>query len=705
VTLIGTGGAGKSRLAVEVATNARNEWPDGIWWIELAAADDVTGKLIATFELPGQGPALRVVSAWLAPQRALIILDNCEHLVDACALVCRELLERCPSLTIIATSREPLGVSGEARWPLGSLTDSDAAELFKARARLVRPNFDPQPESQTIAEICLRLDQLPLAIEMAAARMDMMSSSELLANLKDRFRVLATGDRVAPERQQTMSATIDWSHRLLTQDEARLFRRLAVFHGGFGLDAVQAVCAASGDDDVLAALTRLVQKSMVVAEPASEGSRYRLLESHRAYAANKLREAGELDPTSERHYRFYKEWAATSAPAVAKARESANLWAAIGWAHEHADDLGLELATEVAAFEYSDYARARTVLLQLLGRTKTQGPARVRALDLAARLTSRQGDKVESRSLADASVTAARRLKDPMLVARALSGAGVVYHAAHDLAKARKMYDEALDLLRDSTDRRLAIEVQNQSAVLAGELGHFKESIELLRECLAFSRAAGDEATTARYLESEANARLGLGEVDAAARNWRAALATFRALDDPFGAIWCIGGLALTAAAQSDFERALRLAAIVDRMSREWSLSAWPSRLKELDDARRMALERLSARRADRVWEDAQAMRSDHAVAYALEEDRPEPSATSGLLSRRELEVVRLLAAGMTNKQIAAKLFLSERTAEGHVERIRGKLGVRSRTEVATWAVAEGLASADLDRGQPGSTV
>src|SRR6266850_6024616 len=297
VTLIGTGGAGKSRLAAEVARAGTELWPDGVLWIELSAEAAVAGALFATLELPGRGSTEQVITSWLAPKRVLLIIDNCEHLVAACARFCQSMLQGCPQLTIMATSREALGVAGEVRWAVSSLRDSDALHLFEARARLVSPNFKVAALNlQPVSDICDRLDRLPLAIEMAAARLDVMSERDVLSNLTDRFRVLASSTRTAPERQQTMSATIDWSYRLLTDDEARLFRGLSVFQGGFTFEGAQAIGADSGIGNVLGSLAALVQKSMVVADQLDDGgTRYRLLESHHAYAAEKLRDSAELD--------------------------------------------------------------------------------------------------------------------------------------------------------------------------------------------------------------------------------------------------------------------------------------------------------------------------------------------------------------------------------------------------------------------------
>ncbi len=654
----------------------------------------------------------------------MLVLDNCEHLVAECAAFCQKVLERCPQLNIIATSREPLGVPGEVRWPVSSLRDPDALLLFEARARLVAPEFKMATRNlDSVNRICERLDRLPLAIEMAAARIDVMSEQELLTNLNDRFRLLTSGTRSVPQRQQTMAATIDWSHRLLTDDEARLFRRLSVFQGGFTLDAAEAVCGDGVHENLMDLLGGLVQKSMAVADRLEDGStRFRLLESHRAFAFDRLRDAGELDGVQLRHYEYYQAalavrtipWtgpkAERPAPGIAdetwKARESANLWAAIKWAHDNTDDMGLSLALEVADFEFADHARAKTLLLDLLAHSPAAGAIRAKAFSIASRLVAMLGDYDTGRSLADTSVTLARELEDPELQAFVVNGAGMVYQVRGDLETAARMYDEALSLLAGSGNRRLAIEIKNSLGVLAVELGDYAAARELLIECVAHSRSEGDVPSMARHLESLANAQLALGDVEAAAAEWREALAVYRDLSDPFGTIWCLGGLALVAAEHSDHERVLRLAAVADRMSREWSLSTGSFRHGQLDEACRKARAKLGGRKSDAVWSDGKAMSAARALEYALgAEPTPSDAVDSGPLSRREQEVVAMVAAGMTNREIAARLFIAERTAEGHVERIRNKLGFRSRTEVATWAVERGLGGRTLDKPPSASTV
>ena len=687
VTLTGTGGAGKSRLAAEVARANVSLWPDGAWWIELTGADDVSGAVVATLELPGLGPAQDVVASWLAARKALLVLDNCEHLVAECAAFCQRILQRCPQLSIIATSRESLGVPGEARWPVASLRDPDAVLLFEARARLVSPDFKMATRNlDPVTRICERLDRLPLAIEMAAARIDVMTEQELLSNLNDRFLFLTSGTRTAPQRQQTMAAAIDWSYRLLTDKEARLFRRLAVFQGGFTAEGARAVCSEGIDINLIDVLTGLVQKSMVVADRLDSGTRFRLLESHHDFATERLRESGELDSIQKRHYDYFtsRHW---------EPAEWANFWRAVSWARNNAKDGGLALALEIGDADFGHQARAGELILDLLENSKPSQALRVRATSTAVRIAWRQADHVASRGLAKSAVSLARKLRDPDLIARALNGAGLIYETAGEVALAGRMYDEALSILSDSTNRRLVDDLTNTRAMLAITQGDPAGAAELLGPCVAAARSQDDPPRMAQYLESLANAQLDLGQVDEAAESWKESLSVFGVVNDWFGIIWSLVGLSLVAAARRQDDRVLRLAGAADRLTREYSLTTWPFRDRQLENARKQAYGRLGAGRGESAWEAGHAMTTAEALEYALGGEMPmeEEVTDQGLLSRREREVVTMVASGMTNKEIAQRLFIAERTAEGHVERIRNKLGVRSRTEVATWAVAHGL--------------
>ena len=711
VTVTGPGGVGKSRLAAELVRARHDNWPEGIWWVELAPVVDprqMPGTVVSALDLDGRGRAKDVVAVWLAAKQTLLVLDNCEHLVAACADFCQELLDRCPQLTIIATSREHLGVAGEARWPVSSLAAPHAVELFEARARLAVPDFKVIASNrESVTEICERLDRLPLAIELAAARVGTMAEQEILRQLSDRFHLLTGGSRTAPERLQAMRAAIDWSYRLLAEDEATLFRRLSVFRGGFTVDSAQAVASDQPTASVLDPLSGLVQKSMVVVERKSgSGGRYRLLESQVAYAEDRLREAGELEIIRRRHYEYfsdrfsaatisYRNLRATAGPSPGFveaewiAHESGNLWAAMWWARSNADDLGLGLAADLSKTRYGDLAQVRSLLEELLSRSSAKGLARVYALGSASVTAYRQGDYEVALVHAEAGLAHARDLGDIEELAYALHLVGVVHVGRGELATAAEMLEDATSLLQDSSNPRLLAFIRLPIALMAIRRGDCTTAQHILEECLITSRAAGDVYRTAYYLDTLALAQRGRNEHQAAAASWKEALPIQRGLKHQTGIINSFEGLSCVAEALGDDRRAFRLAAAAARISGEMSYRNDSSTLVE--DSRGRSRVRLGARESEKAWREGWSMSLDRAADYALGESDSEAGVEADLLSRREREVARLVAAGMTNRQIGERLFISWRTVEGHLERIRNKLGVRSRTEVATWAVDRGL--------------
>jgi non-specific serine/threonine protein kinase len=365
------------------------------------------------------------------------------------------------------------------------------------------------------------------------------------------------------------------------------------------------------------------------------------------------------------------------------------------------------LALEIGDSDFGDQTRAGKLILDLLKHSKPSETLRVKAMTMAARLAWRQADRNASRELAESAVSTARTLGDSELLARALSGAGLVYETAGELALAGQTYDEALSILNDSTNRRLMDDVRNLRGLLAITQGDAASAIEILQQCVVSARSQDDLPRMARYLESLANAQLDLGQIDQAAESWNESLSVFRVVNDWFGIIWSLVGLSLVAAARRQDDRALRLAGAAERLAREYSLTTWSFRSQQLDDVRKQAHDRLGAKgRGEAAWKEGQTMTTAEALEYALGGDKPagEGLIDEGLLSRREREVVAMVAAGMTSKEIAQRLFIAERTAEGHVERIRNKLGVRSRTEVATWAIEHGLKQ-PLDKTEGSSKV
>jgi non-specific serine/threonine protein kinase len=369
----------------------------------------------------------------------------------------------------------------------------------------------------------------------------------------------------------------------------------------------------------------------------------------------------------------------------------------------------LRLALMIGDAVFGAHARANERILDLLETcTTTSESLHGEAMIIAARLAWRQAEHSASKALAKSAVATARKTGDPELMARALNGAGLIHETGGELATARQMYDEALLLLKGSTNRRLVADVSNARGLLAIAEGDTEGALEILTRCVAEGRSQEDPALLARYLESLANAQLDHGDVDRAAESWGESLAVFRVVNDWFGIIWSLVGLSLVAAARRQDDRTLRLAGAADRLSREYSLTTWSFRAQQLEAACQHARDRLGAKgRGESAWNEGQAMTTAEALEYALDGHSPAAEALTdgGVLSRREREVVIMVAAGMTNRQIAQRLFIAERTAEGHVERIRNKLGVRSRTEVATWAVERGLHPRALDNPQPTSKV
>jgi predicted ATPase/class 3 adenylate cyclase/DNA-binding CsgD family transcriptional regulator len=475
VTLTGAGGVGKTRLAVKLAAKIADAFADGVWCVDLAPITDpdlVPVAVIRALGLPDQ-PGRATMDALLrfvGERRMLLVLDNCEHLLDACTALAVALLGGCPAVRLLATSREPIGVAGEVSWRVPSLSLADEAiELFTDRARLARPAFKISDDNTAAAaEICRRLDGVPLAIELAAARVRVLSLSEIRDGLHDRFRLLTGGARTAVRRQQTLRASVDWSHALLTEPERVLFRRLAVFMGGFDLDAAEAV-AGGGEVEryqVLDQLTLLVDKSLVVAENASGRTRYRLLETVRQYALEKLGESGEADAVRTRHRDHFTAMAALLDTAVRAGHherleqaetEIDNLRAAFAWSRENSDTgLALQLASSLQPL-WTGRGRIREGLTwfdaALTDQNAHQGevaPAmRARALADKATLNALVG-ATDSMEQAHEALAIARAVDDPALLARVLTACGGIN--VYNPEVGRPYFAEAIGLARSIGD-------------------------------------------------------------------------------------------------------------------------------------------------------------------------------------------------------------------------------------------------------------
>jgi predicted ATPase/class 3 adenylate cyclase/DNA-binding CsgD family transcriptional regulator len=495
VTLTGAGGVGKTRLAVQIAAHVAGEFSDGVWYVDLAPITDpdlvpvTMARALGLPDQPGRS-TMDTLLRFVRDRQMLVVLDNCEHLLDASAELVVAVLSGAAQLTVLATSREAIGVAGEVSWRVPSLSLTDEAiELFTDRARHARPSFAVSDDNAaTVSEICARLDGVPLAIELAAARVRALSLPEILDSLHDRFRLLTGGARTAVRRQQTLRASVDWSHALLTEPERVVFRRLAVFLGGFDLDAAQAV-AGGGDVarfQVLDLLTLLVEKSLVVADDSGGRNRYGLLETVRQYALEKLGESGEANAVRSRHRDYYTALAALlDAPAgrdyeqrLEQAEtEIDNLRAAFDWSRENSEaELALALASSLQPL-WQARGRIREGLAWFdaafadLDAQHAEVAAVVRARALADRaVLATLMAAADSLDQAQEALAIAREVDDPALLARALTACSVIAVFANPEA-ARAYFAEALGLARALDDRWRLSQLLGWQSVAAGMAG------------------------------------------------------------------------------------------------------------------------------------------------------------------------------------------------------------------------------------------
>jgi len=549
VTLTGAGGVGKTRLAVQVAGELGSEFPGGVWYVDLAAITDpdvvpiAVARALGLPDQPGRS-TMDTITRFVADRRLLVVLDNCEHLLDASASLIVALLGVGGNLTLLATSREAIGVAGEVSWRVPSLSlADDAIELFADRARHVRPDFVlSEDNTAAVGEICARLDGVPLAIELAAARVRALSLGEILGSLHDRFRLLTGGSRTAVRRQQTLRASVDWSHALLTDPERVLFRRLSAFMGGFDIEAARAVAGGAEVESyqVLDQLTLLVDKSLVAAEDSGDRTRYRLLETVRQYALEKLGESGEADAVRARHRDHYTAMAALlDAPAGADYEqrieqantEIDNLSAAFAWSRENSDvELALTLASSLQPL-WQARGRLReglswfdTALAGLDAHHPRVTPAVwARALADSAMLGIWAGSP-ESHDRAQQALAIAREVDDRALLARALTGCGYVA-GFFDAEAAQAYLTEAIGLARALGDRvRLSqvLVTQAIAAVAAGNPVALRAAAEEGRD---LADVTGDRFASRRC-------RLGLGIALLLSGDLAGAVAQFAAVAD-----------------------------------------------------------------------------------------------------------------------------------------------------------------------------
>ncbi|SDC62032.1 ATP-binding protein [Rhodococcus tukisamuensis] len=730
VTLTGMGGVGKTRLSLRVAAESQRAFDDGVWLVELGEQTDpelVPDTVAAALGLREQSAPspLRLLTDLVGDHRVLLVLDNCEHLVDAVAKLAEALLRTCPELRILATSREPLLIGGETtlRVPPMTVPDPDrtgsvqglaqyeAVTLFVERAATAVSGFELTADNHTtIARICDKLDGLPLPLELAAARLRALSADQILDRLNDRYRLLNAGSRGAPSRQQTLRMCIDWSHDLCTETERRLWRRLAVFARGFELDGAEGVAA--GDltpDELLDLVASLVDKSILIREQPDGVVRYRLLETLRDYGLERLAEAGEEADLRRRHRDWYArltaraeaEWIGPAQPEwIARlAREQANLRDALEYciAEPGEAEAGLRITNAAYLFWLSRglLGEGRRWLDRTL---EAQGGAptleRVEALCAGAVLAGNQDDIVTGAAMVEQAREAAAALGDPeadTLVAHA-TGHLAIYTG--DPERAVRFLDGILDTVRGEDDRLRHVSTLLGLSMASALLGDTPRATAAAEEVLAITEPH-QESVYRSYALCTLGLALWQQDPDRARPLLEQGLRLSGVVDDPLGSAVCVETLAWITADMHQFQRA---AVMLGGAQVLWQAGGnsgvvIPGLRTFHDECEQHARSALGQRAFETALRQGAGLTLDEIVAFAVGDEPPPAEPATGHpaadLTPREQEVADLVARGLTNRAIAEQLVISQRTAQGHVEHVLSKLGFTSRAQIAAWVVEQ----------------
>ncbi|HEX7103965.1 MAG TPA: tetratricopeptide repeat protein [Nitrolancea sp.] len=716
VTLTGPGCVGKTRLALEVGWKEVNRHRDGVWFVDLTALTDPTLLAQTVADALGihlgdrQAPLAALISR-LQERDLLLILDNCEHLIAACAHLVGTLLNACASVRVLATSREALRLRGGHPWLVPSLplpephagleeiAANDSVRLLIDRIRWHRPEFELSADNaHAITTICRQLEGLPLALELAASRAAVLSLPELAHRLDDALDVLTEGTRRTPRRQQTLRATLDWSHDLLEPFEQILFRRLSIFTGSWNLAAAEAICP--GDDltanAILGLLSQLVQKSLVVVEIGGAEARYRLLEPVRQYAIERLRASGEFNAVRERYAHYYLRFAEDAesqltGPGQAEwlkrvAREQDNFREALV-CFEAGDEHGeaLRLAAALGRFWWVQgyAAEGQQWLTRTLAATAGEHqPARIKALGAAFTMAHRRGDYIVAQSLAEERLSLARKHGDRLEMAWSLAYLGMV--AVETGGDQPALFEESLALFRAVGDTSGIAEVLNMLGEVKRRQGDFADATKLYEESLALWRELGNEQYVAMILHNLGRVAQRQGEFQRAAAVLVDSLTRFQELKIHNGVALCLRGIAGVAVGIGRLEAATRFLGAADTLAERAGVVEDLADREQSQAALAAGRAGLAAVRFATIWSAGKSLSIDDAVAQALAfADAKLYADPVSSLTPREQAVARLVAHKLTNPQIAAELGTSERTIDTHVSRILHKLGIASRRDIA----------------------
>ncbi|MCE7002238.1 LuxR C-terminal-related transcriptional regulator [Kibdelosporangium philippinense] len=733
VTLTGVGGVGKTRLAIRVAQQVRRAYVNGVWLVEFAALQD--SVLVARTVVDALGICdrstrlpLATLAESLADKQLLLVLDNCEHVVEPCAELVTTVLAAAPGVRVLATSRHALRSEGEhifrvSPLPLPDLRDgvvdgelgrNDAMSLFVQRARAVVPDLRVDGNGQSvIARICCRLEGLPLAIEMAAARVRVVTAEQILRRLDDRFRFLVGGCRSVLPRHQTLAAVIGWSYALCTPAEQVLWARMSVFAGGFDLTAAQTVCAGDGiePDQVIDLVDGLVDKSVLTRELHGTRARFRMLDALREYGRHELRELGEVAELCRRHRDYYlrlaerneQEWFGPGqADIFERTRlEHANLRAALEFCLSGPGQARIGLCLAGTLWFYwagcGILGEGRHWLDWALSADTRPSQERAKALWVNGYVSTLQGDVTSAVKMLEECRDYALQVGDEVALAYATHRLGCNALVRDDLVVARELFEEAqAQYLRLGEMNSNVLMAWAELAVTAVFRADLDGAAAICQEACAIGDKYGERWANAYVKYAQAVIALSRGKHAEATSHGRHCLQTLRTFDDLLGIALAIEVLAWSAAAQGMPDRA---GVLLGAAARIWPSVGYPmfgSKSFGAPHQQCMAATRraLGDAEFDAAFGRGKAFTIDEAITYTLDEDTPPQARTpapqlAASLTRREHQVAELIAEGQSNKEIAATLVIALRTAEGHVQRVLAKLGFTNRAQLASWVVEQ----------------
>jgi predicted ATPase/DNA-binding CsgD family transcriptional regulator len=742
VTVTGTGGVGKTRLTLRAAAREARAFPDGVWFADLTElhnlpparpgeyAEDVARRVAVVLGLQDRSglSSLRQLTDYVGGRRMLLLLDNCEHLVQACAVLVAGLVRACPGVRILATSRDTLKVAGEAvfsvpplpapvpdrQWVRAELARCESVILFVARARAVTPGFDLTADNYAaVGALCHRLEGLPLAIELAAARVVVLAPQQILDRLADRFALLARAGRGVPARQRSLRACVDWSFHLCGKPEQLLWARLSVFVGGFELDAAEWICT---DEAVPAAglpdlVDGLVDKSILVRDGRPGQAPYRMVETIRDYGQALLLETGEQQPLRRRHRDWYRrlvtrakqEWISPRQEywMTRLAREHPNLRAAVDYclAVPGEAEAALAIALTLPGLYWWTgglLGEGRRWLDRGLAQVGAATAVRARALLLDGQITMVLGLTEAGMRLLDEGERLALELGTTYEIAFAAFVRGLSAMYRGDFPGALDRLERSRAVLSTQPLSPSGLELRlgqlNALALAAALAGDQQRADARAQELLAITERRGESRFRLYALWALVLSAWRQGDIGAATTSLTASLRLRHGQDsvDPYGMARCVEAAAWIAGHRRQYRRAATLLGAADTL---WTLAATPiSTQRHLNSDHDGCVRPTLAALGDRAYADAfargQALTYDDAIAYALRHRRAAAAASAdvrGRLTRRERQVADLIAQGLSNREIADTLVISQRTAESHVGHILAKLSVGSRAEAAAW--------------------